>query len=73
MKTENDYAEALIDRYTEYAHTHWDENKGFDMEVLKINSINCAIIDVTNTIGALWDEHKIQYYQNVLQILKDKL
>jgi len=62
MKTENEYAEALIEKYiNEFVF------------IKEKHSIQCAIIDVENTIKALWDEHKIQYYQNVLKILKDKL
>jgi hypothetical protein len=73
MKTENDYADYLIDKYKELTkYGHWDD------------CIKCAIIDVTNTIEALTeltcgnytDEllvNQLEYYNNVLQILKDKL
>lgn len=68
MKTEKEYADELIDKY-------------YKLIGYKIYSIKCATIDVTNTIDALRnisfkskiDLKRIEYYQAVLQILKDKL
>ncbi len=74
-KTENEYAEALIEKYNEVLSS---------VDTLSSDIIGCAIIDVENTIEALdeicilqYGHNKIDigqfYYQNILQILKDKL
>jgi hypothetical protein len=66
-QTEQQYAEALIDKYKEVTkYGHLDD------------CIKCAIIDVTNTIEALDNTdfllHKeYTYYQTVLTILKEKI
>jgi hypothetical protein len=70
MKTEQQYADELIDKYKELTkYGHWDD------------CINCAIIDVTNTIEAMSKMKLIfsdrivilKYYKTVLTILKDKI
>lgn len=67
-QTELEYSEMLIDKYASIITELAD-----DIEDIVIQ---CAIIDVTNTIEAL-DKALLSldqtYYQNVLQILKDKL
>ncbi len=81
MKTALEYADELIEKYGLNVFNN------FDYIIAVNNSIKCAIIDVENTINALneqyieiwgkskdwkYTEHNT-YYNNVLQILKDKL
>ena len=69
MKTELEYADELIEKYGLNVFNN------FDYIIAVNNSIKCAIIDVENTINALGNLTgiRVEYYQNVLQILKDKL
>lgn len=71
---EIEYAEELIEQYMYRCYECDTFNR----------AINCAIIDVENTIEALTEltsghytdellTNSITYYQTVLQILKDKL
>jgi len=69
MVDEKQYADELIERYIS------------ELRGLEYKAINCAIIDVTNTIKALpygFYSGKFRivdhdYYQTVLQILKERL
>ena len=74
MKTEQEYAEMLIEQYSNIL------GKSDTIEY----EIQCAINDVQNTIEALdeiWVSHRDddnitetkQYYNNVLNILKEKV
>lgn len=72
-QTELEYSEKLIEKYNKifcYNYKNQDE------------IVECAIIDVTNTIEAFEDkiawnrlhlDDDVKYYKDVLQILKDKL
>lgn len=68
MKTENEYAEQLIKMYSQLADDEF-------------YAIQCAINDVQNTIEALQridevtfiDEYYFDYYNNVLNILKEEV
>ena len=60
MKTENEYAEMLIEQYKQ----------------ISIYPMSCAINDVQNTIDAIipmCSTKELDYYNNVLNILKAKL
>ena len=68
MKTPQQYADELIGKY--YLEDLIDSNL----------AVYCAIIDVQNTIEAInpypdsnYASENIEYYKQVLQILKDKL
>ena len=81
-QTEQKYAEALIQKYRNidccdnHIHSYEDGN------ICNHLAIQCAIIDVENTLEALdslqsnrniqWNKLNT-YYKNVLKILKDKL
>lgn len=80
-QTEEQYANELIDKYRKLAKM-WDCYHDVPLE--DKNDIQCAIIDVENTIEALRKilnktihpeliQGWINYYNGVLQILKDKL
>ena len=78
MKTENEYAEALIEQYMRLKKIETMGWSGMD----SIMAIQCAINDVQNTIEALnsldsWTklhiESELNYYNNVLNILKEKV
>lgn len=68
MKTPQQYADELVDKY-------------YKLIGSKYYAFKCAIIDVQNSIEALeYQEEaegttfgKLDYYKQVLQILKDKL
>ncbi len=69
MKDEKQYADELIEQY----YNIYDFHPKY--------AIQCAIIDVTNTIKAMSQmklifsdrELVLKYYQTVLQILKERL
>jgi hypothetical protein len=76
MKTENEYAEILIEQYYLV-----QTNDGYYC-MSKYMAIQCAINDVHNTIEAFnsldsWTklhiESELNYYNNVLNILKEKV
>ena len=78
MKTEKIFAEMLIEQYRSVIFGHC---------MSKHMAIQCAINDVTNTIEALIEQYKeiwgknkdwkftehTRYYNNVLNILKEKV
>jgi hypothetical protein len=74
-KITQQYADELVEKY----YFLKDKNDYYTMS--KYKAIQCAIIDVENTIIALEYQEaaegttfgKLEYYQQVLQILKDKL
>lgn len=81
-KTESEYAEVLIEKYRNIDCCNNHIYSYEDGNICNHLAIQCAIIDVTNTIEALdslqsnrnvqWNKLNT-YYQNVLQIIKDKL
>lgn len=68
-----EYAEMLINKYTKIQYMAIEEYIPNSIPVL----IECAIIDVTNTTNALVNTnylpHNIEFYIEVLKILKSKL
>ncbi len=78
MKTENEYVDALIEKYSPLVTT-WDcyLDTPRNEDDVKIDATKCAIIDVENTIEALegleCNYYRTRYFNIVLQILKDKL
>ena len=71
MKTPQEYAEELIDKYTPLAEL-WN-----CVDVYK-SATQCAIIDVKNTIDYIlrWGDtadDDLEYYNEILTILESKL
>ena len=72
MKTEKEYSEMLIEQYNKiFCDNYKNQNE----------IVECAINDVQNTIEVLQridevtfiDEYYFDYYNNVLNILKEKV
>lgn len=75
MKTELEYVDELIEKYYQLSPKEYGTSRAMQY------GIECAIIDVENTIKAFnkldgWTklqvESEIGYYEKVLKILKDK-
>lgn len=69
MKTENEYAEMLIEQYMRLKKIETMGWSGMD----SIMAIQCAINDVKNTLKVVQSLNDINYYNNVLNILKEKV
>lgn len=87
MKQEEKEANRLVELFKEYAHSHWDEKKGFDMESLNRNAIIYTLITIDDIIknspslpilsdNETYDsdiEENTKFYAKIKQILEDKL
>ena len=77
-QTEQEAAEQLIEQY--YSINKIDDNStGTNPYISRNYALHCAINDVTNTLEALNNceddisNYYTEYYQTVLNILKEKL
>lgn len=81
MKTEQQYTDELIEKYSNIENMGLFSDNGFSTWstlVLEKQAIQCAKIDVQNTIDAVLDialqskQHRLyKYYTKVLTILND--